>query len=77
MFLDISQNPQENSYARDSLIKLQAFRFLLKKSLWHRYFPVNFAKLSRAPFLRNTSGRLLLEQTDRRTKKLTNRDKSI
>ena len=28
---------------------------LLKKSLWHRYFPVNFAKFLRTPFLTNTS----------------------
>ena len=33
---------------------------LLKKRLWHRYFPVNFAKFLRTPFLQNTSGRLLL-----------------
>ena len=33
---------------------------LLKKSLRHRRFPVNFAKFLRAPFLQNTSGRLLL-----------------
>ena len=33
---------------------------LLKKSLWHRCFPVNFAKFLTASFLRNTSGRLLL-----------------
>ena len=32
---------------------------LLKKSLWHRCFPVNFAKFLRTPFLQNTSGRLL------------------
>ena len=34
--------------------------FLLKKRLWHRCFPVNFTKFLRTPFLRNTSGRLLL-----------------
>ena len=34
---------------------------LLKKRLWHRYFPVNFAKFLRTPFLQNTSGRLLLK----------------
>ena len=34
---------------------------LLKKSLWHRYFPVNFAKFLKIPFVQNTSGRLLLE----------------
>ena len=32
---------------------------LLKKSLLHRCFPVNFAKFLRTPFLQNTSGRLL------------------
>ena len=33
------------------LIKLQA---LLKKRLWHRSFPVNFAKFLRKHFLQNT-----------------------
>ena len=33
---------------------------LLKKRLWYRRFPVNFAKFLRTPFLQNTSGRLLL-----------------
>ena len=33
---------------------------LLKKRLWHRCFPVNFAKFLRTPFLQNTYGRLLL-----------------
>ena len=28
--------------------------------LWHRCFPVNFARFLRTPFLQNTSGRLLL-----------------
>ena len=43
VFLEIPQNSQENTYARDSfLIKLQARpATLLKKSLWHRCFPVN------------------------------------
>ena len=36
---------------------------LLKKSLWHRCFPVNFAKFLITPFLQNTSGRLLLNCT--------------
>ena len=36
---------------------------LLKKKLWHRCFPMNFAKFLRRPFLRNTSGRLLLYLT--------------
>ena len=34
---------------------------LLKNRLWHRCFPVNFAKFLRTPFLQNTSGRLLLK----------------
>ena len=33
---------------------------LLKKRLWHRCFPVNFAKFFRTPFLQNASGWLLL-----------------
>ena len=44
MFLKISQNSQGNNCAR----------------VWHRCFPVNFAKSLRIPFLQNTSGRLLL-----------------
>ena len=31
------------------------------KRLWHKCFPVNFAKFSRALFLQNTFGRLLLQ----------------
>ena len=37
----------------------QASNFI-KNRLWHRCFPVNFVKFIRAPFLQNTSGRLLL-----------------
>ena len=33
---------------------------LLKKRLWYRCFPVNFAKFITTPFLQNTSGLLLL-----------------
>ena len=51
VFLEIPQNSQENACARVSL---------LKKRLWRRCFPVNFAKFLRAPFLQNTSGWLLL-----------------
>ena len=52
VFLEISQNSQENTCARVSfLIKLQAWpATLLKKRLWHRCFPVNFAKFLRTPF---------------------------
>ena len=65
VFLGISQNSQENIFARVSfLIKLQASDFrpatLLKKRLWSRCFPMNFAKFLRTPFLQNSSGRLLL-----------------
>ena len=35
---------------------------LFKTRLWHRCFPVNFAKFLRTLFLQNTSGRLLLQQ---------------
>ena len=50
VFLEISQNSEENACARVSfLIKLQAT--LLKKKLWHRCFPVNFAKYLRTPIL--------------------------
>ena len=74
VFLEISKNSQENTRARVSfliklqetpaqvsfLIKLQAQPATLsKKSLWHRCFPVNFANFLRAPYLKNTSGRLL------------------
>ena len=52
VFLEISENSQENTCARVSfLIKLQRPATLLKKRLWHRCFPVNFAKFLRIPFL--------------------------
>ena len=40
-------------------IRPKACNFI-KKKLWHRCFPVNFAEFLRAPFLQNTSGRLFL-----------------
>ena len=45
VFLEISQNSQENTCARVSF-----FATLLKKRLWHRCFPVNFAKFLRRSF---------------------------
>ena len=54
VFLEISQNSQENTFARVSfLIKLHVWDLQLysKKRLWHRWFPVNFKNFSRAPFL--------------------------
>ena len=54
MFLEISQNSQENTCARDSfLIQLQArSATFLKKSFRDRCFPVNFSKFLRTLFYR-------------------------
>ena len=62
MFLEISQNAQENTCTRVSfLIKLQAEAYnFIKKGVWYRYFPVNFVKFLRTTFLQNTFGWLLL-----------------
>ena len=50
VFLEISQNSQENSCARVSfLIKLRPTT-LFKKRLWHMCFPVNFVKFLKTPF---------------------------
>ena len=53
VFLEISQNSQENTCSRVSfLIKLQASCLkLYEKRLWHRCFPVNLAKFLWMPFL--------------------------
>ena len=53
VFLKISQNSQENAYARVCYNKVAALRpaTLLKKRLWHMCFPVNFVKFLRTPFL--------------------------
>ena len=64
VFLKISQNSQQNTYARIySFNKVTGLRpaTLLKKRRWHRCFPVNFAKFLRTFFLQTTSGRLLLK----------------
>ena len=59
----ISQNSQENTYAKVSFwIKLQGPATLLKRRLWHKCFPVSFTKSLRTPFLQNTSGWLLLQR---------------
>ena len=50
--------------ALKNFAKFADFATLLKKRLWHRCFPVNFAKFSRTPFLQNTSERLLLIGSD-------------
>ena len=50
VLLEILKNPQEDTCARVSfLTKLPQSVTLVKKRLWHRCFPVNFAK-----FLSNT-----------------------
>ena len=63
VFLEILQNSQENTCAGVSfLIKLQARpATLLKKKLWHRCFPVNFAKFLRKSFFTEHLRWLLLQ----------------
>ena len=51
VFLEVSQNSQENTCARDSL---------LTKRPWHRCFTVNFAKFLKTPFLTEHLRLLLL-----------------
>ena len=46
VFLEISQNSQENTCARASL---------LIKRLWHRCFPLSFAKVLRTSFFHRTA----------------------
>ena len=64
MFLEISQNSQENTCARVSfLIKLPASGLqLYSKSEFGTgiCLPVNFAKFLRKPFWQNTTGRLFM-----------------
>ena len=49
----LKKNSQEDTCSTVSFFSAT----LLKKSLWYRCFPVNFAKFLRTPFLENTSGR--------------------
>ena len=44
-------------WLRKTLTSVEMF---LEYRLWHRCFPVNFAKFLGTPFLQNTSGRLIL-----------------
>ena len=53
VFFEISQDTQENTWARASF---------LKKRLWHRYFPVYFAKFLRTPCIIEHLWWLLLQQ---------------
>ena len=51
VFLEISQNSEESTCTRVSfLIKLLAWPATLLKRIWHKCFPVNFAKFLRTPF---------------------------
>ena len=79
VFLEISQKSQENTCARESfLIKLQAWpATLLKKSLWHRCFPVNFAKFPRTPSFTERLQRLLLLLLWRWIRTINNCNKEI
>ena len=45
VFLEISQNSQENTCARASFLIRSATFF--KKRFWHRCFPVNFCEISK------------------------------
>ena len=64
MFLEVSQNSQENPVPESPFNKAVGLRpaILLKKRLWHTCFPVNFVKNLRIRFLQNTSGPLLLHK---------------
>ena len=63
LFLEISQNSQQNTCARESfLITLQTgLQLYWKRVSNHRYFPVNFVEFIRTSFLHNTSGRLIID----------------
>ena len=54
VFLEISQNSQENTCVRVFFSNVPGLRpaTLLKKKLWHRCFSVNFAKSLRPLFYR-------------------------
>ena len=57
VFLKISQNSQENTFAKVLfLINLALACNIIEKRTWHRCFSVSFAKFLIIPFLQNTSG---------------------
>ena len=74
VFLDISQNSQENTCARVSFLMKLRPATLLKKWLWHRCFPVDCVKILRTLFSQNTSGRPLLDFMLSKDQSLSNRD---
>ena len=57
MFLKISQNSQENTCARISVLIKSNF---VKIEILAQVFPCEFCEISKNTFLQNTSGRLLL-----------------
>ena len=61
VFLKFSHYSQESPMLESLFNKVAGLRSatLLKKRLWHKCFPVNFAKFLRTPLLQNTSGRLV------------------
>ena len=61
--LKILQNPLGNICVRTCFNKVAGLQptILPKASLWHRCFPVNFAKVLRTPFPRNTCRWLVLK----------------
>ena len=62
VFLEISRNSRENTCARVFFNKVAGLRpaTLFKKRLWHRCFPVNFAKVLGAQFFTEKLRWLLL-----------------
>ena len=63
MFLEISQKLTEKHLCQSLFFNEVAglrHATLLKMRLWHRCFPVNFAKFLRTHFLQKSSWRLLL-----------------
>ena len=54
VFLEILQNSREDTCARVSFLIKPGPATLLKRRLWHRSFPVNFAKFLKTPFLQRT-----------------------
>ena len=63
MFLEISQNSQENTCARVFFSIVAGLRLvtLLKKRQHHRCFPMNFTKFLETPFVKDLLWWLLLQ----------------
>ena len=72
VFLEVAQNSQENTCDGASFFnKVEGLTpaTLLKKRLWHKCFPVNFAKFIRIPFLTQHLG-LWLSKYSKTNRKL-------